>query len=98
MTLHVLSLGLVTLYLVQKVDVCSLVQRGGALICLLTEDHTIVTSGHKHVPFLGGADWGRAFGDVWEMRQLTDVVGQAACLRVVCIAVGVTVFLLDVPS
>ena len=75
----------------------SLMQWGDALVLLFVVDHTIVASSHEHVPLLRCADRGGGFGDVWEMRQSRDVVQQAARLRVGGIAVGVAVFLLDVP-
>ncbi len=102
MALHVLSLTLVTLHLVRKADVLryGAVADGSlapALARPLTVDHTVVASSHEHVPLLGAADRGRGFGNVWEMRQSRHVIQQAACLRVGGIAVGVAVFLLDVP-
>lgn len=73
-------------------------KRGGALARPITVDHTVVVaSSHKHVRLLRAADRGRGFGDVREMRQSRDVVQQASCLGVGGIAVGVAVFLLDVP-
>lgn len=56
-----------------------------------------MASSHKHMPLLRAADRGRVFGDVWEMRQSRHMVHQAGCLGVGGIAVGVAVFLLDVP-
>lgn len=105
MTLHILSLTLVTLHLVCEAYVllqraaadCSLVQRTDAMLHLLRVDHTVATSRHKHVPLLKGADRGRVFGNVWEMRQSGDMIQQAACLRVGGVAVGMAVFLLNVP-
>lgn len=102
MALHVLPLPLVTLHLVRKADVLlqGAVADGSltpALACPLTVDHTVVAAGHKHEPLLRAADRGRAFGDVREVRHSRDVVQQAARLRVGGIAVGVAVFLLDVP-
>lgn len=73
-------------------------QWGDALLHSFTVDHTIEASSHKHVPLLRGVGRGRGFGDVWEVRQSGDVVQKARGLRVGGIAVGVAVFLLNVPA
>lgn len=57
-----------------------------------------MAAGHQHVPFFGAADRSGGFGDVREVRQLRDVVEQAAHLGVGGVAVGVAVFLLYVPA
>lgn len=106
MALHVLPLTLVALRLVREADVLqqgavadgSLVSRRGALTRPFAAGRAVVASGHEHARLLGAADGGRAFADVWEMRQPGDVVQQAGCLGVVRVAVGVAVLLLDVPT
>lgn len=75
----------------------SVVQQGNGSLHVLVVGHAVVASGHQHVPFLGAADRSGGLGDVWQVRQSGDVVQQAARLRVVGVAVGVAVLLLDVP-
>ena len=103
--LCVLPLGLVTLHLVREADVlhqgavalCSLVQWRGALPFPRAVLRAVVAASHQHVPLLGAAEGSGGLGDVREVRQPRDVVQQAARLGVGGIAVGVAVFLLDVP-
>lgn len=105
MTLQVLPLTLTTWRPVRQADVLHqrasadvpLARRGRAVLLPATVGRAIVASSHKHVRLLGVADGGGGFGNIWEVRQLGDVVQQAACLRVVGIAVGVAVLFLDVP-
>lgn len=104
--LHILPLTFIALHLVREAYVihqcaaaaASLVQRVDTPLYPFTVDHTIVASSHKHVPLLRGAGRGRGFGNVWEVRQSGDVVQKACGLRVGGIAVGVAVFLLNVPA
>lgn len=98
-TLHVLPLALVV-ELVRDADV---LHQGAAadvllVLRLFAVKQTVVAGGHQHVPLLRGAGRARGFGDVREVRQLGDVVQQAARLGVGRIAVGVAVLLLDVPA
>lgn len=104
-TLHVLPLTLATRNPVCQAYVLHqrasadawLAWRGQALLLLPAMGHAVVAASHKHVRLLGVADGGRGFGDVWEVRDLGDMVQQAACLRVVGVAVGVAVLFLYVP-
>lgn len=104
-TLRVLPLTLAIAHLVcesyvlhqrASADV-SLAWRGQALLLLSSVRQSVVTSRHEHARLLGVADRGRGFGNIWEVRQLGDVVQQAARLRVVGIAVGVAVLFFYVP-
>lgn len=104
MTLHILTLTLATLHVAQACvlpqrasAVGSLVRRGQAPLLLSAMRHAVATSGHKHARLLEAADGGRGFGNIGEVRQLGGVVQQAACLRVVSVAIGVAVLFLDVP-
>lgn len=104
MTLRILPLTLAALHFAQAYvlhqrasAVVPLARRGQAPLLLSATRHAVVTSGHKHARLLGVADGGRGFSNIREVRQLGDVVQQAACLRVVGVAVGVAVLFLDVP-
>lgn len=59
--------------------------------------HTVLQARHQHAPFFRVANWSRGFGDVWQLREPRDVVQQAARLCIGGIAVGVPIFLLNVP-
>lgn len=103
MTLHVLPLTLTTwrpvrqaYVLHQRASAVFLARRGRSVLLHAAVCRSVVTSSHQHVRLLGVADGGRGFGNIWEVRQLGDVVQQAA-LGVVGIAVGVAVLFLDVP-
>lgn len=75
-----------------------LTRRGRAVLLHAAVGPAVVATGHEHVRLLGVADGLGGFGDVWEVRQLGDVVQQAARLRVVGVAVGVAVLFLNVPA
>lgn len=80
--LHIFLLIFITLNPVRKAYVLhqgaaangSLMQQRVAPLHLLTVDHTIVAASHKHVPLLGRADRGGAFGNVRKMGQSGDMV------------------------
>lgn len=82
----------------QRASACvALTGRGRAVLLPAAVGRAVVASSHEHVRLLGVADGLGGFGNIWEVGQLGDVVQQAACLRVVGIAVGVAVLFLNVP-
>lgn len=103
MALHLTEMCVITLRLVREAILHqgavagSLVLLGGAVASRLAVDRPVVAAGHEHMCLFGAADRVRGFGDVRKARKLRDVVQQTARLRVGSIAVGVAVFLLDVP-
>lgn len=105
MTLHVFPMSLTTWRPVCQADVlhqrasayAPLTMRGRAVLLHAAVGRAVVASSHEHVRLLGVADGLGGFGYIWEVRQLGDVVQQAARLRVVGIAVGVAVLFLNVP-
>lgn len=105
MTLHVVPMSLTTWRPVCQADVLHqrasayvpLTMRGRAVLLHAAVGRAVVASSHEHVRLLGVADGLGGFGYIWEVRQLGDVVQQAARLRVVGIAVGVAVLFLNVP-
>lgn len=104
MALRVIPTCLVTLPLIREADVLHqgavagfFVLLWGAVASPLAVDQTVAAAGHKHVRLLGAADGVGGFGDVREVRNPRDVVQQAARLGVGGIAVGVAIFLLNVP-
>lgn len=103
-TLRILPLTLATLHFAQAYVLhqrasaaASLARRGQTPLLLSAVRHAVATCGHEHARLLGAADGGRGFGNIREVRQLGDVVQQAARLGVVGVAVGVAVLFLDVP-
>lgn len=102
--LNVLSLNLITLRLPRLADVLhkgavagSFVLLRAGVFRLLAVDHPVVAASHEPRLLFGTADRARRFGDVWEVGKPRDVVQQAGRLSVVGVAVGVAIFLLDVP-
>lgn len=104
MALHVIPTCLETLHLIREADILHQLAVAGFLVLLcgavaspLLVDQAVVAAGHKRVRLLGAAGGVGGFGDVRKVRNPRDVVQQAARLGVGSIAVGVAVFLLNVP-